>query len=260
MDIAVLMKHVPDLVEELEIDEDTGRLDRTFLRLVPSEMDDHALEQAILLKERLGGTVTVLALDGGEVEDTLYTASAKGADRVIRITGNDPDEEISNRAAAAVFDTALQDVSFDLLLTGTQATDDLDGSVGSIFAARRDLPYVGYVTAVEAKDDAVELRKEYPGGLLANMRMELPGVVGVQAAEQPPRYVVTSLVMEAMKNATIDESEQVPDGPVLDEGIRLRPPEPAGRAEILEGDADEIAELLVGLMRERGILAGGGQS
>ena len=63
MQIVVLMKHVPDLVEELEIDEDTGRLDPTFLRLVPNEMDEHALEQAVLLKERHGGSITVLTLE-----------------------------------------------------------------------------------------------------------------------------------------------------------------------------------------------------
>jgi electron transfer flavoprotein beta subunit len=61
MDIVVPIKFVPDLVEELEIDASGVALDRRFMRLIPSEQDDHALEQALLLKERYGGTVTVVA-------------------------------------------------------------------------------------------------------------------------------------------------------------------------------------------------------
>ena len=57
MDIIVLIKFVPDLVEDLEIDSQSGLLDRTFLRLIPNELDDHALEEALLLKERCSGGV-----------------------------------------------------------------------------------------------------------------------------------------------------------------------------------------------------------
>ena len=60
-------------------------LDLELLRLIASERDDHALEQALLLKERHEGTVTVLALDAPEVDDALYTALAKGADRAVKI-------------------------------------------------------------------------------------------------------------------------------------------------------------------------------
>ena len=71
MDIVVLIKFVPDLVEDLEIDAGTGLLDRTFLRLMPSELDDHALEEALLLTERHGGAVTVVTLDTGDVDEAI---------------------------------------------------------------------------------------------------------------------------------------------------------------------------------------------
>ena len=61
--IVVTAKMVPDLVEELEIDENGAALDMTWLRLIINEFDDHAIEQAIILKEKLGGTVTVIAPD-----------------------------------------------------------------------------------------------------------------------------------------------------------------------------------------------------
>jgi electron transfer flavoprotein beta subunit len=162
MDIVVLIKFVPDLVEDLEIDAATGLLDRNFLRLMPNELDEHALEQAIILKERHGGRVTVLALDTGDVDEALYTAVAKGADRVIKITGDGFDRGLGNRRIAAILRRAVGDVRFDLILTGTQAVDDLDGFVGALLAADLGLPYVGYVTQVVAADGRVVARKEYP--------------------------------------------------------------------------------------------------
>ena len=53
---------------------------------IVNESDDHALEQALLLKEAAGGSVTVVALDFGDVDNTLFTAAAKGADRIMKIT------------------------------------------------------------------------------------------------------------------------------------------------------------------------------
>src|SRR3990170_5629242 len=99
MDIAVLIKFVPDLVEELEICASGAALDRTFLRLIPNEQDDHALEQALLLKERHGGKVTVLTLDAGDVDETLFTAVANGADRAVKVRGEGFDKGINNHAA-----------------------------------------------------------------------------------------------------------------------------------------------------------------
>src|SRR3990170_5057468 len=154
MNIVVPIKFVPDLVEELEIGASGAALDRTFLRLVPNEQDDHALEQALLLKERYGGLVTVLTLDTGDVDETLFTAAAKGADRVIKITG-DFGEGINNHAAVSVLGAALKSISFDLILTGTQAVDDLDGSIGPLLAARLGLPYAGYVTGVAPTDSNI---------------------------------------------------------------------------------------------------------
>ena len=69
MHILVLLKMVPDVVEDLEIAPDGKALDLEYLRMILSESDDHALEQALLLKERHGGKVTVLALDAPEVDD-----------------------------------------------------------------------------------------------------------------------------------------------------------------------------------------------
>lgn len=256
MDIVVLIKFVPDLVEDLEIDADTGLLDRGFLRLMPNELDEHALEEALLLKERHGGRVTVLALDSGDVDETLFTAIAKGADRAVKLTGEGFDQGPGNQRIAAVFRQAIGDMHFDLILTGTQAVDDLDGFVGAWLAEQLGLPYVGYVTKVVVDDGRFVAQKEYPGGLNAEIEAAAPAVLGVQAAEKPPRYVVTSKVMEAMKTAKIEEIAV--DSVTLDAEFAasaMALPESGSHAEMIEGDARQVAERLVQLLRERGVVA-----
>lgn len=256
MDIVVLIKFVPDLVEDLEIDASTGLLDRSFLRLMPNELDDHALEEALLLKERHGGNVTVLTLDSGDVDETLFTAVAKGADRVIKLTGDGFDQGPSNQRIAGTLRQALSDIDFDLILTGTQAVDDLDGFVGALLAEQLRLPYVGYVTKVAASNGTLLAQKEYPGGLNAEIEVSGPAVLGIQAAEKPPRYVVTSKVMEAMKTAKIEEiavETVTVDNELMPSAMAV--PESGSHAEMIEGNVQQVAEKLAALLRERGVVA-----
>ena len=82
MEFVVLLKQVPDLAEELEIDASGTDLARDWLSYVTSEWDEYALEEALQLRDLVGGTVTCLALDTGSVDELLATCLARGADRV----------------------------------------------------------------------------------------------------------------------------------------------------------------------------------
>jgi electron transfer flavoprotein beta subunit len=252
--IVALVKMVPDLVEELEINDDGTGLDRDWLRLIINEFDNHATEQAILLKERDGGEVTVIAPEAEGVEDMLFTIAAKGADHVIKLAG-DFEEGTNNHALARAFAESAKAYQPDLILTGVQANDDLDGPVGPLVAEHLGMPYVGYISGVTIEDGKAIVRKEYPGGLIAEMEVTLPAVLGIQAGEEPPRYVAISKVRQMMKTTEIEEQE-VPDldssgGPTVS---RMYLPEAAERAEMIEGDEDEIAAKLVEIFKEAGAL------
>ncbi|MDR7610724.1 MAG: electron transfer flavoprotein subunit beta/FixA family protein, partial [Armatimonadota bacterium] len=121
MHVVVVGKLVPDLVEDLEVDASGRGLDRQFLKLVLNEFDEHALEEAVLLKEAHGARVTVLAPEAEGVDDALYTALAKGADRAMKLVGLG--EAPSSRQIAAALASALPSLGFDLVLTGVQAAD-----------------------------------------------------------------------------------------------------------------------------------------
>jgi electron transfer flavoprotein beta subunit len=253
MNIIALAKLVPDLVEELTIDAGGTALDLTFARWIINELDDHAIEQAILLKERGGGSVTVVVPDLDGADDVLFTAAAKGADRLIKIKGDFV--TANNHALARVVASLVRDFQVDLILTGVQAHNDLDGSVGPMLAESLGIPYVGYVSSVSINDGKAAVHKEYPGGLLADMEVTLPAVLGIQVAEQPPRYVAVSKVRQAMKDSSIEEIDasdlDTSGGAVVG---RIFQPEATSHAEMITGDPEEVTDKLVNLFKELGVL------
>ena len=257
MNIIVAVKQVPDLVEELEINEEGTGLDPDVLSFVLNEFDDHALEEALLLKEEAGATVTVVGVDTtGELDQALYTAIAKGADKAVKIVGDfDEGERMPTQVMARLLADAIRDMDYDLVFAGVQAADDLDGQVAPMLAALLGVPHIGVVTGVQKANGAVTVKKEFWGGITAEYDVDLPAVVGIQAARQSPRYAPVSRVRQAMKEATIEEIEvdDLPDAPQADIR-RMYIPEATGRAEMLEGDEGEVAEKIVEILKERGLI------
>jgi len=254
MNIIVPVKLVPDLVEELTVDAGGTALDTAWLRLIINEFDDHAIEQAILLKERTGAHVTVVSTNFEGIDDLLYTAAAKGADRLIKLNG-DFESGINNHALARALATIIRDLKPDLILTGVQAHNDLDGSIGPLLAEYLGMPYIGYVSGANVSGEKVIVRKEYPAGLIGEMQAILPVLLGIQAAEQPPRYVAISKVRLMMKTMNIEEMDlgalDSTGAPIVN---RMFQPEAAERAMMLSENADEAASQLVTIFKELGTL------
>ena len=258
MKILVLLKMVPDVVEELEVAADGASLDRGFLRLIINERDENALEQALILKERHQGEVVVLAPEAPEVDDVLYTAMARGADRAIKVTGLR--EGLGSRASAAMLAGTLPGIAgllpVDLVLTGCQAIDDVDGLVGPLVAAHLGLPYIGIVTGLDVDaGNVARCSREYSGGIRGRFEVDLPAVVGIQGAEKPPRYVPIAKVRAAMAAGGIETVPAVPgEEPGLLETLEMRKPVVAGRAEMIAGEPDEIAARICEILIGRGLL------
>jgi len=261
MNIVVLLKMVPDVVEELEVAPDGKALDTEYLRMIVSESDSHALEEALLLKERHGGKVTVLAPEALELDDALYAALAKGVDRVVKLTGME--QPLSSRQTAQVLAQAVSGAAdlqqADLILTGVQAIDDLDGLIAPLLAHQLGLPYLGIVTtlAVDVPRRVTRVIREFPGGVRGEFQVPLPAVLGIQAAEKPPRYVPMAKVRAVMKSQTIESAgapARAEGGPPLLEVIEMKKPEAAGHAEMLEGGPEEVAGKLADILAERGLV------
>jgi electron transfer flavoprotein beta subunit len=253
MDIIVPIKQVPDLVEELEIDSSGKDLDREWLKFKLNEFDDHALEEALLMKEENGANVTVIALDSDDIEKALFAAAAKGADKVVKITGGFT-QPVSSAVAAKAFAEAIKSLGGDVVMTGVQAVDDRDGNLGSLLAHELNIPHVSVVTGVSAEGSNLVVHKEFGGGVMAEYEVTGPVVLGIQAARETPRYVPVARIRRAQKTTTLDELnvDTVADDNAT-EVNKMYKPESSSRAEMLTGSADEIADRIVQLLKEKGI-------
>jgi electron transfer flavoprotein beta subunit len=258
MRIVVLLKQIPDLVEEFEIDSDGTDIDREFLTFLLNEFDNHALEEALLIKDATGADVDVVALDDPEVDQALFTALAKGADRAVKLTGTGAEDAwVDTHSRAATFAGWLAGESYDLVLTGVQAADDLDGQLAPILGAMLGLPHVSVVVGVETENGTARVHQEFAGGMVSDLDVTLPAVIGVQAARQEPRYAAIAKIRQAQQEGNLDEVEI--EAPATGAGLTVRrmyPPEQSGRAEMLSGSDEEIADRIIELVRERGLLQG----
>jgi len=254
MNILIPVKQVPDLVEELEIDESGKKLSEDCLRFILNESDSHAIEQALIIKERAGGTITVVGLDMKEIDEALFTAQAKGADRIVKISGDYPEaqEIITNKSMAKAFAGKFSSMEFDVILVGVQASDDLDGQLGPMIASSLRLPYIGVLSSVKIDGKKAVVLKEYPGGVEAEFEVALPAVLGIQGAEQTPRYVAFSKVRAAMKDGNVEEMELEDTSLEADLDIReMKEPKAAKEVKMIEGDEEEIVKQLADIIVEK---------
>ena len=248
MKIVVPLKQVPDLVEDLEVGASGKALDTNDIKFKLNEYDDHALEEAILLKESGSvDEVVAMAVDGEGVDKMLFTAIAKGADKAVKCTGGDPAD---SHQLGKVFANALGAESYDLVFAGVQSVDDRDGQLGPIIASYLDVPCVSAVSGVLLFGNMATVQKEYSGGMMGEFEVDLPAVIGMQAARQAPRYAPVSKIRQVQETVTIGE---IPAGDMGSgcgsSAFSMAPPEKGAGAEML----DDV-ESLIDVLKEKGAL------
>jgi electron transfer flavoprotein beta subunit len=252
MHIAVVMRLVPDISEELEIDESGSDIDREWIGLKVNEFDELALEEAVILKERSGARVTAVALAAEGVDRLLQSAVARGADDAIRIDHGV--ERISGPgAAAALLLTPLRSLGVHLVLTGVQTPEDVFGQLAPYLAGVLGWPTINAVSGISVRDGTVVVQQEYSGGLSALLAVTGPAVLGVQAASQPPRYVSGTKLRQAMSTPIHAEKVDVtPEETVRIDTLSL--PERERQVEMIVGNADQIAARLLEVLKKKGLV------
>ncbi len=254
MKIAVILRQVPDVVEELVIAGDGRSLSEADVMWITNEADDHALEEALILKSKQTARVTVVSTGGDEAKDALATAVAKGADEAVRLSI--PFEHRGdNVRLASTLAPGLKAAGYDLILTGVWASDQMDAGLPGLLATHLALPYVGGVTSVSL-DPGVRkavVRKEFPGGRLGIIEVSLPAVLGIQSADQPPRYVPVSKVVQTKKSLQMKDQREPASVAQGIRAMKLVKSVSAARAEMLPGDVHQVAAAIVRILRERGI-------
>lgn len=253
MNIVVCCKSVPGLVTDLKIGADGRSLQYQGQLLAINECDEYALEEALTLKRAHGGHVTVISMGGIKVQDVLYYALAKGADRAVRVDCESQDPRVVSTVLAA----ALRKLDFDLVLTGTQSRDTVGGQVGIAAANLLGLPFAYAVVGVEVRDNGnIKVRKELGGGRHAELELGLPALLCVQTGIQPLTFVPPARRIRARQQPVSSFSLADLDLPaerLVPKGYRfvaVGPPERAHQIELLHGNPQEIATALLNKINE----------
>jgi electron transfer flavoprotein beta subunit len=250
MNIVVAIKHIPSIADDLPVKD--NNVDFDSVDFVLNEFDEQAIEQAVLVKEAVGGTVTVIGVDLiGELDNVLHLALAKGADKAVKVTAEEPGADSHQQAKWLA--EAIKGLAPDLILAGVQASNDLDGQIGPMIAAHLDIPYIGGVSSVEGAEGTAIVTKEFAGGMAGKYSVKLPMVVGVQAASKPPRYAPVSKVRQVAQTATIEKVAPAGESRAGLTMKKMAPPVMTGHAEMIEGSSKEVAAKIVGLLKSKGL-------
>ena len=152
MEILVCVKRVPDTAEnEIEVGKDGTDIRREDLVYSVNEWDNYAVEEAIQIRDKVGGSVTVVTVGDEEAEEVLRREMAMGADNGL-LLDDDAFAGGDGKGIAAILKAAVEKGQYDLVLTGAQA-DDGAGQIGGMLAAMLDWPYASVVNAIEVVDD-----------------------------------------------------------------------------------------------------------
>lgn len=259
MDIVVCVKQVPFTQEvDLEIDQNKKDIDRESLASAMNDWDTYALEEAVLIKERLGGSVTVITVGGEEDEEALRRGLAVGADKALRIEpGNWTGD---GHGISIVLSRVIRDLPFDLILTGVQAEDDNQAMVGIMLAEHLGLNHAAVVTGIEFQEGEAVVRCELEGGLEEKSLIALPALLTIQTGINEPRYVSVMGIKKAAKKgveviplAGLGLTAEDLSPHTMVEEVFL-PPE-SGGAEMIAGEPAAIAEEILRILKEKGVRA-----
>jgi electron transfer flavoprotein beta subunit len=251
--IAVLVKRVPDTASVLKIGGDGRSVVTDGLKFVMSPYDEHAMEEAILLKESAGAEVVVVSMGPPETKETIRSGLALGADSGLLVTGEGMDG-LTSKATAQVLAAALGTVSPDLIFAGKQAVDDDASQVPERVGELLGLPHASVITRFELVGDKATVDRELEGGH-HTLEVPIPAVFTMQKGINTPRYPTLPNIMKAKKKEIreMDLGDLGLSADELDSGLvveSLSLPRQDRLGKILEGEHAERVGQLVKALRE----------
>lgn len=252
MNILVLIKQTFDTEAKIVIDSN-GKISKQGVTLVMNPYDEYAVEEALRIKEKSGGEVTVISAGAPEAQDALRQALAMGADRAVLVT--DPClEEGDEFTAAAVLAKVVEGLPYDLVLAGWRAIDDNSAQVALRVAEIIGVPHANVVTKIEVEGDKATVTREIEGGTEI-LQLPLPALFTAQKGLNEPRYPSMKGIMQAKKKPMqkisladlgLEAGQVAPRVKALSYSL----PSPRAAGKVITGEAPEAARELARLLRE----------
>ena len=252
MKIAVLIKHVPDTESRLDIASDGKHVDTSNASFVINPFDEIALEQAVQLKEKVGGEVIVATCGPTTAEKGLRDAFAVGADRGILIDSGDA--ELDALASARALSEALRSESCDIIFAGKKSTDVEAGITHIAVAEYLGTPHVSPVEKFELSDDKrAHVTRSAGGSTKEIVEIDLPALIGCEKGLCEPRYPTLPGKMKA-KGKPIDVRSLGVSGDAVASTRSYSPAPERGAVTIIDGSPEEAAKKLVESLKKENLL------
>ncbi len=196
MKIVVSVKQVPARDATLRADSTGKRLDESDLTYEMNEPDAYALEEALQLKEKLGGEVIVLCAGPQRAAQTIREALAKGADRAIHVE-TEENEIPDALTTARLLANAIGSEAPDFVLTGLQSDDLGYGQTGVMLAEMLGYAHATIVMEVEPQGNQVRVKRELEDGWYQYVTLPLPAVLTIQSGIKKLRYATLMGIKKA---------------------------------------------------------------
>lgn len=238
MKIAVCVSHVPDSTSKIIIGQDGRNIDPTGLTFTINPYDEFAVEEALKLKTKFTGEVTVISSGKDTVKESIKKAYAMGVDKGIWIKTT---EEMDSYSTAVLLVEQLKILQPDIILFGKQSIDYDNSQVGVLVAEMMNIPSVTVVTKLDINDNTVTCEREIEGGKEV-VETKLPVVITAQKGLNEPRYPNLKGIMAA-KSKPIQEAA-AGTAQMLTEVLKMKKPESKSKGRILGTDATAVKELI----------------
>ena len=254
MRILVCVKRVPAPGAKIVLTPDGQDIDASLLGFAISPHEECAVEEAVRIVERDGGSVTVMTLGPPEAAEQLRAAVAVGATSVVLLPTDIPDwDPVSTSAALVSAISRLEDeeAPFDLILFGNESADSGGYQVGIRVARSLGRPMVTGIKGIDTEGDSVAARRETPSGWEV-YRLPLPAIVGVKEGINLPRYPTLKGRMAA-RRAPVATVEPAASTSGQSKVMLMTPPDAGSAVEVL-GEGPDAAQAIVDIMESLGLV------
>lgn len=256
MRILVCVKQVPETDSPIRID--AGWIQTGFItEFRMNRLDEFAVEEAVLIKERLPATtIDAITVGPERCADVLRRAVGMGADRGIHITV-DSDRFLSAADVAGWIGACIRDKNYDLIFTGVLSEDHMQGQIGPMLAAHLALPCATSVIyeAIASDQKSIRVEREIEGGNRDILELRLPAVITIQSGINRPRYPSLSNLLRANKQDLETISAGALEKFSASEAIvEVVYPQKSRAGIVLNGSADEKAARLFNILREKALM------
>jgi electron transfer flavoprotein beta subunit len=252
LNVLVCVKRVPETGARITLTADAQAIDTTLLGFTISPHEECAVEEALRIVERHGGSTTVLTLGPAAATEQLQNALAMGIAAAVLLETDGADWSAEATAAALVEAIRARPEPFDLLVFGNEAADTGDYQIGVRVAHALGLPCVTGIKGISIEDGRLTARCESRGGWEI-FELPLPAAVTVKEGINLPRYASLPGRLRA-KKTSIERIEPEARTSALETVRLVVPPERHSHVEILGGGAD-AAPRVVEVLRNLGLVA-----